>query len=135
MHVQRHWFRYALCASVAATSIGVVVACSSSSSGGGTSLSNVTSVLEPSPGTCSTAGSAVLGPQDMHCDGPDGGPIIQDTTVAGCTDSDAGASSGDDGGGGASDAGDIGNCGDNDYGATMYNDQGSDDDCKYDVQW
>ncbi|HEY8089920.1 MAG TPA: hypothetical protein VIF09_18795, partial [Polyangiaceae bacterium] len=47
---------------------------------------------------------------------------------------DAG-SSGDDGGGGTTDAGDIGNCGDNAYGATMFNDWGADDDCKYDVSW
>jgi len=127
--------RHGILAACGVTAIGIVVACSSSSSGGGTSLSNVTSVLEPNAGTCSGAtGSAVLGPQDNHCEAPDGGGIIQVTTTAGCTDKgDAGGSAGDDGGGG--DAGDIGNCGDNAYGATMYNNTGSDDDCKYDVLW
>jgi hypothetical protein len=48
------------------------------------------------------------------------------------TGGDGGA--GDDGGP-AADAGDIGNCGISAYGPTMYNQSGSDDDCKYDVSW
>jgi hypothetical protein len=72
--------------------------------------------------------------------------MVQTTSQASCHPdggaggADAGAS-GDDGGGGgddaggAMDAGDIGNCGDPDFGPTMYNTSGADDDCKYDVSW
>jgi hypothetical protein len=131
--------------------VALAAACSSSSDkgGGGTSFppSSVeytapdggTAVLE-SPGTCSGAtGGAVLGPQDMHCEMPDGGAIIQKTTAAGCTAMTAPPGSGDDGGGGGDDGG--GASGDpcpgdmNAYGATMYNTTGGDDDCKYDVSW
>jgi len=136
MFITRVWLRCALCASAVVVSLGLVFACSSSSSGNNVTLGNVDNLLEPNAGTCSTAGSAVLGPQDDHCVGPDGGQMIQVTTAEGCTSmagGDDGGGGGDDGGGG--DAGDIGNCGDNDYGATMYNNWGSDDDCKYDVEW
>jgi hypothetical protein len=109
------------------TGVVLVLACSTTSSGGG--------------GTCASPGGPVAGPQDDHCVAPDGSQIVQVTTTAGCTDNDAGAAgddagaAGDDGGGGTVDAGDIGNCGDSDYGATMYGTSGSDDDCKYDVSW
>jgi hypothetical protein len=126
-------------------SLCVLVACSSSSTGGGSSKGSVfgdnsteytapdgnTGPLE-SPGTCSGAtGGAVAGPQDDHCETPDGGQIIQPITNDGCTSmaappgSDAAApDSGDPC------PGDMGA-----YGAVMYNTWGSDDDCKYDVSW
>jgi hypothetical protein len=122
----------------------LIVACSSSSSGGGSSSSGLTpnsaeytapdgatGPLE-SPGTCSGAtGGSVEGIQDNHCDGPDGGPIIQTISNAGCTSMVAPPGSD----AAAPDAGDPcpGDMGA--YGAVMYNNWGSDDDCKYDVSW
>jgi hypothetical protein len=125
---------------VAAAS-AVVAACSSSSSGktgGGVSLSGIEALLEPDAGSCSSPGGPAQGPPDDHCYEPDGGAIVQPTTQAACY-ADAGPpGTGDDGGGsadGGADAGNIGNCGDPDYGPTMYGDHGGDDDCKYDVTW
>jgi len=124
----------------------LIVACSSSSSGGGggssggntfpdnsteyTAPDGATGPLE-SPGTCSGAtGGSVEGIADNHCEGPDGGPIIQTISNAGCT-----SMVGDDSDAAAPDAGDPcpGDMGA--YGAVMYNNWGSDDDCKYDVEW
>jgi hypothetical protein len=130
------------------TSLSVlIVACSSSSSGGSsgsgpgqtfppnsaeyTAPDGATGPLE-SPGTCSgTTGGAILGVQDNHCDGPDGGPIIQTISDQGCTSMVAPPGSD----AAAPDAGDPcpGDMGA--YGAVMYNTWGSDDDCKYDVEW
>jgi hypothetical protein len=145
--VSPHWFRYGLGLGAAALAVTSAFACSSksssSSSGNGSSSGGLppgtTEYVAPdgdvspleSPGTCSGAtGGPVLGPQDDHCEGPDGGPIIQVTTAAGCTDSDAGA--GDDGGDDSGDPcpGDM-----NAYGPVLYNTSGADDDCKYDVSW
>jgi hypothetical protein len=122
----------------------LVFACSSSSNGGSgggadASLGAIESQLEPNARTCATPRGPVYGPQDNHCVAPDGGAIVQVTTVAGCADPGPDGGSGDDGGagddGGVVDAGDIGTCGTADYGATMYNNWGADDDCKYDVMW
>jgi hypothetical protein len=148
--VSNHWLRYGLGFGCAALAVAFAIACSSSSGGSSGSSGNgsssgafapdTTEYVAPdgdvspleSPGTCSgTTGGPVLGAQDDHCDGPDGGPIIQVTTAAGCTDNDAGA--GDDGGG--DDSGDPCPGDMNAYGAVMYNTSGSDDDCKYDVAW
>lgn len=123
---------HGLLAACGVVAVGIVVACSSSSGGSSVTLGNVDNLLEPNAGTCASPGGAVLGPQDNHCEAPDGGEIIQDTTTAGCY-ADAGPDSGGDDGGG--DAGNIGNCGDNAYGATMDNNWGADDDCKYNVLW
>ncbi len=126
----------------------LVAACSSTSSGGGQSFApNSTEFTGPdgstgpleSPGSCSGAtGGAVAGPDDDHCVMPDGGLIIQPTTAAGCTSmtappgGDDGGTPGDDGGSASGDPcpGDM-----NAYPALLYNTQGSDDDCKYDVAW
>lgn len=84
----------------------VLAACSSSSGGGGTGAS----------GTGGTGGGPVSGTADAHCSGV----ASQATSQADChLTSDAGA---DDGGG-------------SDYGDTMYNAEGDDDDCKYHVKW
>lgn len=133
-----------------AAALAVVAACSSSTSGGGgssPSLGSVPGILEPDASVCSSPGGPVSGPDDTHCWEPDGGAIVQPTTQAACyADAAAGGGGGDDGGGMSADAAlpgdggdagmpDIGNCGDPDYGPTMYNDHGGDDDCKYDVAW
>jgi hypothetical protein len=137
-----------------AVALAIVAACSSSTSGGNgsISLSSVPGLLEPDASMCSSPGGPVLGPDDSHCWEPDGGAIVQPTTQAACNAAapgggDGGGMSADaampadggatDGGGMAGDAGmpDIGNCGDPSYGPTMFNDHGSDDDCKYDVAW
>jgi hypothetical protein len=78
---------------------------------------------------CAMPGAAASGPQDTHCAG-----IKQVVDPAACY-SDASPGDGGGGGDGGADAGNIGNCGDSSFGATMYNNSGSDDDCKYDVQW
>jgi hypothetical protein len=65
-------------------------------------------------------GGPVSGPADMHCVGVP----VQSTSQADChltASADAGAGTG----GGAT----------SDYGATMYDSQGDDDDCKYHVAW
>jgi hypothetical protein len=95
-------------------------------------------------------GGAVNGAMDMHCVG-DGAIIAQkvglcicmpspkpallcSTTPQGGSDGSVdGEEPGDDGGPDAS--GDDGSTSTSDYGETMYNDMGSDDDCKYDVIW
>jgi hypothetical protein len=137
-------------------SIVILAACSSKSSSGTSDGGDL-----PEAGNCSMPGAATPGPADTHCAGPPA--MVQPTTMAGCyadaasgDDSGGGgddaasdaasggdaagadsggadAAMGDDSGGG--DAGDIGNCGDSRYGATMYGNSGSDDDCKYDVKW
>lgn len=116
--------------SVLGTGLAVTLIACSSNTG---ASSDAGSDGAPAASSCAMPGGAVTGAQDMHC-----GSMKQLTTVAGCT-ADA-AAAGDDGGstgddGGAADAGDIGNCGNPDFGATMYNSSGSDDDCKYDVHW
>jgi hypothetical protein len=117
----------------------------------------------PSPaGTCANKGAAAPGPADTHCV-MNGVTTYQTVDPTRCTMMDPGASP-DDGGGGdaagddaatagddsgtdgtspappeggqdSNDAGDIGNCGDSSFGATMYGQHGLDDDCKYDVTW
>jgi hypothetical protein len=117
-----------------ATALVVVAACSSSSSGSGGST-------QPAAVTCASPGGAKAGPQDDHCTAG-GMDIKQATNQASCAapadaggggDDDA-ASSGDDGGG-PGDGGPTGDCEPDEFGATMYNNSGSDDDCKYDVTW
>lgn len=143
MKTMRLWFRCAVGASVACTSIALVIACSSKSSGGGSSVDvgppGTTDYVAPdggvspleSPGTCSGAtGGAVLGPPDDHCGLPDGGQIIQVTTAEGCTDEGDGGDAGLGPDAGDPCPGDM-----NAYGPVMYNNSGSDDDCKYDVEW
>jgi hypothetical protein len=125
--------------------LAVLGACSSASSGGGQSFGpgsteytapdGSTGALE-SPGTCSgAAGGPVTGPDDNHCVMPDGGLLIQPTTVAGCTSMTAPAGSAEDGGDGGGASGDPCPGDMNAYGAVLYNTQGADDDCKYDVAW
>ena len=83
------------------------------------------------PGTCSgPTGGSVPGPEDDHCTLPDGGAIVQATTAAGCV---AGPDAGDDGD--DADSGDPCPGDMNAYGAVLFNNWGSDDDCKYDVSW
>ncbi len=70
--------------------------------------------------SCSTPGGPVSGAADTHCSG-DAGPIVVTVDPAACT-ADAGAAD--------PDAGATG-----DYGDTMFNQEGDDDDCKYHVKW
>jgi hypothetical protein len=86
--------------------IGVIAACSSSSTPGG--------------GSGSTA-AAVQGPADTHCNGKEtikvDPAVCHEVEDAGEADGGAGESGGDD------------------YGETLYNAEGDDDDCKYHVKW
>ena len=118
---------------IAAASIGLVVACSTSSSGGGGGTSN-----------CASPGAATPGPQDSHCGTTV--QIVEQSACSGTVGDDGGAAGNDGGAGGdggaagddggsAADAGDIGNCGDPGFGATVFGTSGADDDCKYDVSW
>jgi hypothetical protein len=141
--IWNHWLRRGLGAGVASAIGSLVFACSSSSDTGSggpdASLGAIESQLEPNAGTCASPGGPVYGPQDDHCQAPDGGAIVQVTTVAGCTDpgpdagSGDGSAAGDDGG--TADAGYVDPCGPSDYGPTLENNWGADDDCKYDVMW
>jgi hypothetical protein len=94
------------------------------------------------PATSTVA--AVTGPVDMHCEMNDmeikqsiGMCIVGDgSTTSALSSNDAGgtdAASVDGSAGAAVDAGDAGAV--SNFGATMYNSSGSDDDCKYDVKW
>jgi hypothetical protein len=135
--ISNHWLRHGLGIGCMAGTCSLAFACSSSNGASGgedASIDAVEALLEPNAGTCGSPGGPVSGPEDNHCEAPDGGEIVQVTTVAGCT-ADAGPPGGDDAGDGGVDAGDIGNCGNSDYGPTMDNNWGSDDDCKYDVMW
>lgn len=106
-------------------------------------------------GTCATPGDATPGPADTHCV-MNGMTTYQTVNPASCSPPDSGMAADDGGGGDAAgddaasagdgaggagdnggtiDAGDIGNCGDPSFGATMYGHHGIDDDCKYDVTW
>jgi hypothetical protein len=77
------------------------------------------------------AGGAVTGAQDDHC-----GATKNPTSQASCQPAaDAGA--GDSGDAGHSHADDAGepDGGASEYGATMFNQSGAEDDCKYDISW
>ncbi len=85
-----------------------------------------------------------MGAMDNHCTDVDGGAIVQETSQASCmpvfdsgTPVDAGTSDA-----GASDAGSVADSGvvdagppPGEYGPTLYNQEGDDDDCKYHVKW
>jgi hypothetical protein len=80
-------------------------------------LALAASVACSSSGPSGPAGGPASGAADTHCSLPDGGTTIQVTSQASCNiiaGGDAGAA---------------------DYGATMFNAEGDDDDCKYHVKW
>jgi hypothetical protein len=85
---------------------------------------------------CSPAGGPVAGPADMHCV-VDGKQVVQATDMAACLAGNLDA--GDGIGTGTSDGGPMEDAGDCNlalgYGPTLYGQSGSDDDCKYDVEW
>src|SRR5438105_12807393 len=87
----------------------LVAACTSSSNGGGTG----------------TTAAAVSGAPDTHCSGKE--IVVVDPNVC-----KAQTSGNDDAGADAGGGGD--GCG-GDYGPTMFNSEGDDDDCKYHVKW
>jgi hypothetical protein len=153
-NVSRFAFRGAT--ALASSALVTLLACTSSSPNN-TNQNDSGSDSGPQASMCAAPGKAAPGPQDTHCVG-----VIQPTCPAACSAdggpepasfcADAGGGPGDDGGGsgddsgsggdsgsgddsGIADAGDIGNCGDSRYGATMYGNSASDDDCKYDVHW
>lgn len=86
--------------------------------GGSKNKSDMSVVPDMTALTCSMPGGPVSGAQDDHCEG-DGGLIMQVTNQSSCHV------------GAPADAGDDGP----DYGATMYNTTGYDDDCKYHVSY
>jgi hypothetical protein len=122
--------------SALAMALVVVAACSSSSS-------NAVSSTQPAAVTCSSPGGPVAvdatHPADSHCTADH----KQATDQASCNvQGDAGAgddAAGDDAGDDAAvvptDGGPTGDCDPASFGAAMYGTRGSDDDCKYDVQW
>jgi hypothetical protein len=69
-----------------------------------------------SSGPSGPVGGPVSGAADTHCISPDGGVIVQPTSAASCqlTSADAGPAQ---------------------YGTTLYNAEGDDDDCKYHVKF
>jgi len=84
----------------------------------------------------------VVGPADTHCTAMDGTEIKQEIGMcvpdtggaagAGGASDDAGSSPAD---GGTGDDGGGDNGATSDFGATLYNHEGDDDDCKYHVTW
>ncbi len=72
----------------------------------------------PSPGK---AGGAVVGEADNHCVDDAGAPVNQETSQSACAAPDGGI---------ADDGGDV-----EPYGATRFNQEADDDDCKYHVKW
>jgi hypothetical protein len=97
------------------------------SSGGGNNNNDGSSNGDAGP-----VGGAVAGAADMHCVSPDGGQIAKSVgaclTDTGGTDAghvhDTDAAAPDSGGGATSD-----------FGETMFNAAGDDDDCKYHISW
>ena len=65
--------------------------------------------------SCPNPGGPVANASDTHCTAPDGGTIVQPTSMSSCNVAS-------DGGAG-------------DYGDTLYNASADDDDCKYHVSW
>ena len=83
--------------------------------------------------TCASPGKPTAGAADTHCNGVP----TQAVSQASCGINDAGLSGGGTVGdsgvdGGDTDAGASEDC---DYGATMFGNEGDDDDCKYHVVW
>lgn len=69
-------------------------------------------------GSCASPGGPVSGPPDDHCAAPDGGAVVRVVSQAAChpaASPDGGATT--------------------DYGPTLDNASGDDDDCKYHVAW
>jgi hypothetical protein len=91
---------------------------------------------QPAPGPPSTA-FAVSGPADTHCiaNGVEtkqavGMCLVDDGSAAAAPPPDAGGAEAADGGGS-----DDGGAMTSEYGDTLYNAEGDDDDCKYHVSW
>jgi hypothetical protein len=103
---------------------------------------------EPTPDTCSAPGGAVKADADKHC-----GTTVQPTSQAAChpgAGGGGGTGGGGTGGGGTGGAGGAGTGGagggagaaggagggaEAEYGPTMNNQEGDDDDCKYHMAW
>jgi len=90
-----------------------------------------------------TPGTQVMGALDDHCEGHPTGVsdpaacstlMSSDQEAAGAGPGPGGADD-DEGEGGASATADCNSVHDADYGATLYNAEGDDDDCKYHVSW
>jgi hypothetical protein len=118
-------------ASALATALVVIAACSSSSSNNGGP--------QPAAVTCSSPGGPVAvdatHPADSHCTAD----RKQATDQASCNvQGDGGGgddAAGDDAAAVPLDGGPTGDCDPASFGPSMYGTKGSDDDCKYDVQW
>jgi len=91
----------------------------------------------------SAAGGAVTGAEDNHCSGQpigvsDPAACLAAPGAAGAPDEAAGGAPNDQGAapaGGSAGAPDCNLAHDADYGDTLFNDSGADDDCKYRVSW
>jgi len=107
-----------------------VIAAGSLLSGLGCSSSDVEA---PATGP---AGGAVVGPADDHCVGqPEGVSDPAACTAEPSPEGDGGASGDDDGASAEGGAADCSQTHDADYGDTLFNSSGKDDDCKYQVSW
>lgn len=96
--------------------------------GGASAAAIVISIVACSTTPTGPAGGAVSGAQDTHC-----GTTKQATSQASCQPSpDAGAD--DAGHSHADDAGEP-DGGGSEYGQTMFNQAGAEDECKYDISW
>ena len=104
-------------------------------------IANAAALVDAGAVVCGAPGGAWAGPADTHCEDTDGGEMRQVTETSGCCAAPDDA--GNDGGYTetcnanyvVASGPDNGTCCGNAYGPTMWNNQGSDDDCKYDVSW
>jgi len=100
----------------------VIGACSSTS----TDPAPVDAGTDTAPSTCASPGKTTPGAADTHCQGRPSQPVNQSSCFI-----DAAAPA-DDAGADAGDAGADDSC---DYEATMFGQEGDDDDCKYHIKW
>ena len=114
--------RLASIVALLATSLSLALACSSSSSDG----LSAPGAGGAAPSSCADGSGPVPGDADVHCTDAAGKPIVQETSAAACMDSSAAGAGGAGAGGAAAEE---------ETPATLFNDEGEDDDCKYHVSF
>lgn len=87
----------------------------------------------PAAAGASAVGGPVTGPADAHCDGQ--APVTVEPAACSTPESEGeGGASGDEPAGGTGGS-DCNQTHDDEYGATLFNREGDDDDCKYRASW
>ena len=97
------------------------------------SCSSDSTSTTPAAAGASAVGGPVTGPRDAHCDGRT--PVTVDPAACDTPEGEgAGGASGDEPAGGEGGS-DCNQTHDDEYGATLPNSEGDDDDCKYHASW